>query len=154
MTEGDYNVFATHENEDFCLMDRRLISVRNGPKKIEACDIFTKDKKLIHIKNGSKSSQLSHLFSQGRVSAQCFMSDETFRKQIADIVNERFSEVIVEYSTKPHPEEYEIVYAIIHDKHLTTNDIPFFSLVNLMITIQELDRMHYKYSVCFIMRQT
>ncbi len=152
MDEKNYNIFIANKNKDFCLMDRKLISVKNGPKQIEACDIFTKDKKLIHIKNGNKSTQLSHLFSQGKVSAQCFISDEMFREQIANIVNEKFSEDVINYSTRPHPGEYEIVYAIIHDRYLTTNDLPFFSLVNLMITVQELDRMHYKYSVCFIKR--
>lgn len=32
-------------------------------------------------------------------------------------------------------------------------NLPFFSLVNLMIAVQELDRMHFKYSVKMIKKQ-
>ena len=77
---------VAESNPDFCLMDRKLIAVENGPKKIEACDIFTRDKKLIHVKNKGQSAQLSHLFSQGKVAAECFVSDLNFRKQVSDIV--------------------------------------------------------------------
>ena len=31
--------------------------------------------------------------------------------------------------------------------------LPFFSKVNLMLTAQELERMHFKYSVCLIRKQ-
>ena len=66
--EGAYNEMVANSNADFCLMDRKLLSVENGPKQIEACDIFTRDKKMIHVKNKGQSAQLSHLFSQGKVS--------------------------------------------------------------------------------------
>ena len=49
MYEGEYNKKITDENPDYCFMDQYLISVEGGPKKIEACDIFTKEKQLIHI---------------------------------------------------------------------------------------------------------
>ena len=42
--EGAYNEMVAESNPDFCLMGRKLIAVENGPKKIEACDIFTRDK--------------------------------------------------------------------------------------------------------------
>lgn len=79
--EGAYNEMVAENNPDFCLMDKKLISVENGPKQIEACDIFTRDKQLIHVKNKGQSAQLSHLFSQGKVAAECFVSDLNFRKQ-------------------------------------------------------------------------
>ena len=80
--EGAYNEMVTENNPDFCLMDKKLISVENGPKQIEACDIFTRDKKFIHVKNKGQSAQLSLLFSQGKVAAECFVSDLNFRKQV------------------------------------------------------------------------
>lgn len=149
--EGSYNEMVANGNADFCLMDRKLISVENGPKQIEACDIFTRDKKMIHVKNKCQSSQLSHLFSQGKVSAECFVSDMTFRKQISDIITEKFGGVVFDYTQKPRSDEFEIVYAIIDTKRSSIEEkLPFFSKVNLMITAQELDRMHFKFSVCFV----
>ena len=149
--EGAYNEMVAEGNPDFCLMDRKLISVENGPKQIEACDIFTRDKKMIHVKNKGQSAQLSHLFSQGKVSAECFVSDMTFRKQVSDITACKFGAAVFDYTQKPQSNEFEVVYAIIDakDSPIETK-LPFFSKVNLMITAQELDRMHFKFSVCLV----
>lgn len=142
---------VANSNADFCLMDRKLLSVENGPKQIEACDIFTRDKKMIHVKNKGQSAQLSHLFSQGKVSAECFVSDIAFRKQVSDIVEEKFGTAVFDYTKKPQSDEFEIVYAIIDTKSSSIEaKLPFFSKVNLMITAQELGRMHFRFSVCFV----
>lgn len=150
-SEGEYNELVAKMNADFCLMDKKLVSVDNGPRHIEACDIFTRDKKLIHIKNKDRSAQLSHLFSQGKVAAECFMSDFSFRKQVYDVVVNKLGNDVFDYSKKPESNEFEIVYAIIDAKGSSIGAVlPFFSKVNLMITAQELDRMHFKYSVCIV----
>lgn len=149
--EGAYNEMVAESNADFCLMDKKLISVENGPKQIEACDIFTRDKKMIHVKNKGQSAQLSHLFSQGKVSAECFVSDVIFRKQVSDITACKFDAEVFDYTQKPQSNEFEIVYAIIDTKDSPIETkLPFFSKVNLMITAQELDRIHFKFSVCFV----
>ena len=151
--EAEYNKLAADSTPDFCLMDQRMVSVNGGPKKIEACDVFTKDKQLIHIKNKGQSSQLSHLFAQGKVSGQCFIDDQEFRKQVLMLTREKFSEDVFDYSNTPASKEFEIVYGIIDSKIGTLTDrLPFFSLVNLMLTAVELDRMHFKYSVVMIKR--
>ena len=151
--EGEYNEWVANSNPNYCLMDKRLVSVTGGPKQIEACDIFDKDKKFIHVKNKGQSAQLSHLFAQGKVSAECFISDEYFRKQVSDIVVEEFGDTVFNYLEKPLSNEYEVVYAIIDDKDTTLVDkLPFFSKVNLMLTAQELDRMNFKCSVALIKR--
>ena len=153
-SEGNYNQMVADNNDDYCLFDCKLISAAGSPKKIEACDIFTKNKQFIHVKNKGQSAQLSHLFAQGKVSAECFSSDESFRKQIADIASEKFGIEPFDSSVKPNSNEYEIIYAIIDDKDSDMNaKLPFFSKVNLMLTAQELDRMHFKYSVCLIKRE-
>jgi uncharacterized protein (TIGR04141 family) len=106
---------------------------------------------MIHVKNKGQSAQLSHLFSQGKVSAECFVSDPTFRKQVSDIATQKFGAEVFDYARKPLSEEFEIVYAIIDTKTSSIEEkLPFFSKVNLMITAQELDRMHFKYSVCLV----
>ena len=146
--EKDYNLSVEKSDSKYCLMDRKLVFVVGAPKQIEACDIFTDDKQFIHIKFKSKSAQISHLFSQGKVSAQCFLSDEMFRKQILDMATKKFEKAVFNYRDKPKPYEYEVVFVIIDKKvDKISKRLPFFSLVNLMLTAQELERMNMKYSI-------
>ena len=50
--------------------------------------------------------------------------------------------------------EFEIVYAIISKKvEPLEKALPFFSMVNLMMSVQELDRMHMRYSVKIIQKE-
>ena len=106
---------------------------------------------MIHVKNKGQSAQLSHLFSQGKVAAECFVSDLNFRKQVSDIAAQKFGSEVFDYNQKPQSNEFEIVYAIIDTKDSSIEaKLPFFSKVNLMITAQELDRMHFKFSVCSV----
>ena len=116
---------------------------------------ISKDKKFIHVKNKGQSAQLSHLFSQGKVSAECFASDEKYRKQVSDLVIAKFGDTIFDYTAKPQSNEFEVVYAIIDEKESSLEDkLPFFSKVNLMLAVQELDRMHFSCSVCLVKKET
>ena len=77
----------------------------------------------------------------------------SFRKNVYEIVANKFGNEIFDYNKKPESNEFEIVYAIIDDKNKDSSIgavLPFFSKVNLMITAQELDRMHFKFSVCIV----
>ena len=155
MKEGEYNKRTADSNPDYCLCDRKMVSVAGGPKRIESCDILTRNKQFIHVKNKAQSSQLSHLFAQGRISAECFISDEEYRKQVSLIAEKKFGIPFFDYTKKPGSNEYEVVYAIIDDKDSDlVHKLPFFSKVNLMLTTQELDRMHFKSSVCLVKRKT
>ncbi|MGI6239476.1 MAG: DUF6119 family protein, partial [Christensenellales bacterium] len=154
MREDDYNEMVAKHNPEYILMDQKFHSVEGGPKKIEACDLFSKKKQFIHVKNKGKSAQLSHLFAQGKISAQCFISDEAYRKQVADRVNNYFGHLIFDYKNKPAPDEYEVIYVII-DKNASAvvDTLPFFSLVNLMLAVQELSRMRVKCSVKIVAKK-
>lgn len=154
-SEGDYNKMVADGNVDYCLFDCKMLSADGSPKKIEACDIFTKQKQFIHVKNKGQSAQLSHLFAQGKVSAECFVSDKSFRKQVLEIAIKKFGSEPFDASVRPMSNEYEVVYAIIDDKDSDIKaKLPFFSKVNLMLTAQELERMHFKFSICLIKRQS
>lgn len=151
--EGPYNERIS-ALENFVLMDQKWVGVNGGVRKVESCDIFTRDKQFIHIKNRGNSGQLSHLFSQGRVSAECFMGDKEFRKQVYNLVKKKLGKDIFDYKKKPASEEFEVIYAIISNKvGPVEENLPFFSLVNLMLAVQELDRMHMKYSVKMILKE-
>ena len=109
---------------------------------------------MIHVKKKYDSANLSHLFAQGKVSAECFMSDENYRKSVFDIVKADLGDNIFDYRQKPSQNEFEIVYAIISKKvEPLEKALPFFSMVNLMMSIQELDRMHMRYSVKIIQKE-
>lgn len=150
-SEGAYNVRIANNNATLCLMDKKLIRVAYGPKQIESCDLFSSNKEMIHVKKRDSSSQLSHLFSQGRVAVECFLTDTTFRKMVYDLVKDKLGNAIFDYTEKPKANEFEIVYAMIAEKGKTSlQKLPFFSQVNLMLTCQSLDRTQFKYSVCFI----
>lgn len=152
--EDQYNKKLDKQFAEFCLMDKKLVAVKGGSKKIEACDIFTKNKQFIHVKNKCRSSLLSHLFAQGRVSAECFISDAQYREQVFNIASEKFSDEVFNYREKPKASEYEVVYVIIDNKiDKIENRLPFFSLVNLMLTVQNLDRMHMRYSIKIVKKQ-
>lgn len=152
--EGEYNEYVAQEMNDFCLMDKKLVGVEGGSKKIEACDLFTKQKQFIHVKNKCRSSQLSHLFAQGKISAECFISDQEYRKQVSNLVEEQFGKAIFNYREKPIANEYEIVYVILDKKIGKVEErLPFFSLVNLMLTVQDLDRMQMKYSIKMVEKE-
>ena len=151
--EGDYNSRACN-NEDYCLLDKVMFGVEGGVRKIEACDIFTKDKKFIHVKKRDSSAQLSHLFSQGKVSAECFVSDLEYRRQISKEVQKIMGEKYFDCKKRPGPDEYEVVFAIIaKEEQLDIEKLPFFSLVNLMMSVQEFQKMHMKYSVKMVKRE-
>ena len=149
--EGLYNERAANNDATLCLMDQKEVGVKGGARQIESCDLFTQKKQLIHVKKRERSSQLSLLFSQGRVSAECFKSDEQYRKEVYELIKGKLGSNIFDYRKRPQPNEFEVIYAIISEKRFATLDkLPFFSKVNLMLTCQSLDRISFKYSVCFI----
>ena len=110
--------------------------------KIEFCDVLTKDKKFIHVKKYGASSVLSHLFAQGLTSGELFFSDEEFRRK----VNDKLPDDLKFPETKPNPEDYEIIYAVVSsvDKDL---EMPFFSKINLRRAKKRLMAFGYNVSL-------
>lgn len=106
------------------------------------------------MKSKCRSSQLSHLFVQGRISAECFISDQEYRRQVSEIIESQPGKEVFDYRQKPNANEFEVVYIIIDNTVGKVEDrLPFFSLVNLMLTIQDLDRMHMKYSIKMVEKE-
>jgi len=121
-------------------MDRKNIIYGGGSSSVEFCDIYDeKNKTLIHIKNYYGSSALSHLFAQGKVSSQMFLSDKKFR----DKVKEKEKELKFNPETDPRPNDYKIIFGIISESEKALN-IPFFSKVNFKSTKNLLNTFGYK----------
>ncbi|HDZ61561.1 MAG TPA: hypothetical protein ENH40_00240 [Nitrospirae bacterium] len=137
--ENDYNIRIAAE-EDMCCMDRDNISYGGGYSKIEFCDLLTRDKQLIHVKKYGGSSVLSHLFSQGLVSAEIFLSAADFREKLNEKLEGDYK--LVDAAVKPNPAEYEVVYAVISNSE-SDLELPFFSKVSLRNAKRRLEAFGY-----------
>lgn len=125
--ENDYNIEASSFLKALCL-DGKNLSYGGGHSKIEFCDILTLKKDIIHVKKYGGSSVLSHLFNQGFVSAELFISDIAFReKLISECLPTAYRKIIT--SKKPVATQFKIIFAIITKKKKL--NLPFFSKVAL-----------------------
>ncbi|MFJ4681567.1 DUF6119 family protein [Kitasatospora sp. NPDC088783] len=126
--EKHYNENATEDRSDLICLDRYPLFAEDGDQ-IEACDLFHKDGYLIHVKQYTGSQTLSHLFSQGFVSAQTLISDAAYREAFIEAVKEINADLEEAASAKP---PRFVTYAIAFDgKQRLPHDLPTFSKVNL-----------------------
>ena len=121
------------------LLDQKLVqSVGRG--RVEVCDLYSRDRQFVHVKRYSGSSVLSHLFSQGVVSAQLFLSDRSFRQEL----NERLPDALrlANPAAAITPSEFEVAFAIVA-RPKRDLELPFFSKVNLRNAAQLLQQLGY-----------
>ena len=122
--EQAYNRAAA-EQTGWCLMDRR--NYRGADRRrdqVEVCDLMTPTADMVCIKRLRSSSALSHLFSQGSVSAKLYQSDRSYRTY----VRREFSR----HWPTGRWSSPTVVYAIGTDRVGTLHRVlPFFSRVNL-----------------------
>lgn len=130
------------------LLDQRLVPTAAGDR-IELCDLLTRDRQLIHLKKRGSSSTLSHLFSQGLVSAELLVRDAGFRQaahEVAAGLGGGF-DVLLPVDA-PDRDEWEVGYVVLtrsaRDTPLT---LPFFSLVNLRSATLRLQDLGFRVSV-------
>jgi len=122
-------------------MDRKLVSYGGAHSTIEFCDLLTDTKQLVHIKRYGGSSHLSHLFNQGVVSGELFVSDSKFRKSVNEKLPAAYK--LANADETPDPREWEVVFAVI-SKSNNPLDIPFFSKVALRNAQRRLQSYGYK----------
>jgi uncharacterized protein (TIGR04141 family) len=151
--EGSYNERIARASGDFLLLDRKTVRLSSHTSPVEICDVLTRDRALLHVKRKLNSSSLSHLFSQGLVSADLLLMSNEFRQKVRRVVLAaeracgrvgRFSRVFPANSGVT-PSEFTIVYAIMakwSDRSLA-EALPFFSKINLRRCTQDLTRMGY-----------
>lgn len=159
--EGDYNTDASNSIHKYLLLDKKTVRVSGKTTPIEICDILSEDGRFIHVKRKLGSSSLSHLFSQGTVSADLFLMSQEYRKKVLEKIKKEEEER--ERHDEHHnfkgrfskydlagidPSKYEVVYAIIAkwNNRKFVDALPFFSKVNLRRHVEDLRRMGYKVS--------
>jgi uncharacterized protein (TIGR04141 family) len=144
--EEDYNQALTSD-PSFELLDKKNIKIGGAYDKLEFCDLVRNGKDLIHIKYYRSSSTLSHLFSQGCVSAEAFVRDAEFRKKLNAKLPQ--SVQLADPIPRPDPANYKIVYAIATTKKLPL-ELPFFSKVTLKNALKILRGLNYSVEIIAI----
>src|SRR5258708_21447757 len=146
--EADFNKAATTSLSPAILMDKQTIRCRTQTTPIEVCDVLTANHRLVHVKRHLGSRDLSHLFSQGFVSARLLQEDLVFRNATSQKITELGGDVsFAFFDVSPLPtSEFEIVYVILARWRGRTfaKALPFFSKVNLERTVRELINRGFK----------
>lgn len=127
--EKDYNRDVAANGTGFLNFDRKLLRPESN-QEFEFCDLYTeKDgfKDIIHVKIGKSSSALSHLFSQGTVSAETFKMFADCRRQLNDHLLPAHMR-LADPNAELNLPEYRIVFAVVRK---AGSGLPFFARVNL-----------------------
>lgn len=125
--ENVYNTeVATNDTTFQCLDGGANQKNLIGKGKIEFADLVKTNNHFVHVKKYGASAVLSHLFSQGLVSATLLLTDKDFRIEVNSKLFNSHKSIVT--ADDPKPDQYTIVYAI----GTTKQDLklPFFSLVN------------------------
>lgn len=143
--ENIYNNKVATNNTTYQCLDGGVSQANLiGKGKIEFADLVKSDKHLVHVKKYGGSAVLSHLFSQGFVSADLLLTDKLFRKEVNAKLSDSHKSVVSE--SDPAPKDYTVVYAIGTSK----NDLklPFFSIINYRNIKKQLNL--YQYNVLLV----
>lgn len=155
-TEEIYNKRIAGLDADMICLDRRLIKPTGAGSRIEACDFLSRGRQLIHVKDKTSSSRLSHLFSQGTVSARVLATDppsrDSVRKEVIAVQAETgqtgYQEIIPKSTDDFNRVDYTVVYGVIVASE--EPKLPFFSLVSFRQAAHELHALGYKWAFAWI----
>lgn len=139
--EADYNErLARHSSDRLLKLDAKIKRPGGAASGIEFCDLLSDSGDLIHVKRRSRSATLSHLFAQGFVSAETFLSDGYFREQIREIIEQEIPgderevwlDLIPQQNEPVTQANYCITYVVVTNSSRDGRDwLPFFSKLNL-----------------------
>lgn len=140
-TEGTYNERVAKLRSDLILLDKKLVKCEYANTSVEICDLFSKKREFLHVKHRSGgSSAFSHLFAQGRVSAEALMADIGYRQEIRKKLNPKGPEwTKLIPKSKPRATSYNIIYVFLGISSVgLAEGLPFFSQLTLMRTYDDL----------------
>jgi len=149
--EGVYNEsVANGDPKQFALMDKVPIKADGVATPIEFCDLMSAGGHLVHVKKRSASATLSHLFSQGSVSADAFLRDLGVRRGVRAKLKKlkKNAHYALIPTKRPIPANFEVVYAVLaKDGAAWPPSLPFFSAVNLMHHANRIQNLGFKVSL-------
>ena len=149
--ESVYNESVANGNpKQFALLDKQTIRADGAATPIEFCDLMSNAGHLIHVKKRSSSATLSHLFSQGSVSADAFLRDMGVRREVRSKLkklkkNAHYALIPTE---RPTSADFEVVYAVLaKDGAAWPPRLPFFSAVNLVHHASRIQNLGFRVSL-------
>nr|WP_210297431.1 TIGR04141 family sporadically distributed protein [Bradyrhizobium sp. 2S1]MCK7664921.1 TIGR04141 family sporadically distributed protein [Bradyrhizobium sp. 2S1] len=128
---------------DLLKMDQEFVTP-SGVKyaNLEVCDFFSRDKNFIHLKDGHSSGPISHLWAQGVVSADAFVTDAGFRTRLRAKVRSLgggFEALLPKSAEKVTRDSYGVVYGVMRKPYADgTLGLPFFSKVSLQAAAERI----------------
>lgn len=139
--EADYLAEASASSPDLALMDQKFVWCDNAGSQIEVCDLFSIERHLVHAKRKKYGAMgYSHLFMQGRNSAEALVRDESFRQGARNhlaSVGAKFAKKVPKQ--QPKAGQFEVVFALMGTSTPTyVESLPFFSRLTLMHVAQDL----------------
>lgn len=109
---------------------------------LEPCDFLSNKKHFIHLKDGHSSGPISHLWSQGVVSVEAFLTDAEFRKKLRSEVQSRkrgFEKLLPKSTEKVLRDDYFVVFGIMRKPFADGSiGLPFFSKVSLQAAAERI----------------
>lgn len=134
-----------HREDLLCLDQVKINPQGVRYANIEPCDFLSSDKQFIHLKDGHSSGPISHLWSQGVVSAEALVSDADFRKKLRSVVRGRRSEAVrllPAINGRVVRADYTVVYGVMRKPYKNGElDLPFFSKVSLQAAVDRIDQL-------------
>ncbi len=116
--------------------------VRYG--NLEPCDFLSKNGEFIHLKDGESSGPISHVWMQGLVSAEAFVSDAKFRKTLRSKVKSLgngFEVQLPKSTERVDRSKFKVVYGVMRKPYADgTVGLPFFSKVSLQAAAQRIEQ--------------
>lgn len=145
--ENNYNKRVCELYPDKTInLDTKNVRPYPGETPIEVCDILTISQEFVHVKRKTRSATLSHLFSQGTVSAQNFVQSDHFRGEISKKLPSTFFDIPKKY--RPDTTQYRVVYVIVDRRQgKPSNILPLFSKQTLEMARRNLEAMGYRVSL-------
>jgi uncharacterized protein (TIGR04141 family) len=147
--ETTYNERAA-DGDNLHLLHECLIRPAGARSPIEFADLLHGGRRIVHVKRRSRSATLSHLFSQGIVSAETFLRDCTYRAGLSTRLREQgqvnAADLIPE--GRPIAQEWEVVYAVLGGAAGEgPRSLPFFSQLNFTIAAERLENLGFQVSL-------
>jgi uncharacterized protein (TIGR04141 family) len=111
---------------------------------LEPCDFLSKNGEFIHLKDGESSGPISHVWMQGVVSAEAFVSDAKFRKTLRSKVKSLgngFETQLPKSTERVDRTKFKVVYGVMRKPYADgTLGLPFFSKVSLQAAAQRIEQ--------------
>lgn len=141
--EAQYNETVA-QDRGFALLDAKNVQFGQH-RKIEVCDLLTPDRDLICIKRATRSSTLSHLFSQGSVSAS-LMNEPEYQAKMAPKLKE-----VGAAANFDSQSDWRFVFGIATAKQgVLAAELFFFSQVNLVTHVKDIRSRGYRVALAKI----